>query len=271
MYWLKSLFYGFVCGLSEYLPISSSGHQMLFTGLFGSQIKNPISDLLIHLSLLAVIVFSNYSFIMRIRREIKSSSRRNGRERIANTTRYDRQLIKTASLPLVVVLFLLPATYQFMDNLLLLAAGFLINGVILFLPSRFMKGNKDAKNMSAADAFLIGTVGGLSVFSGISCIGASVSIASLRGADYRESLNWGFMLCIPALAVRIILDVIAIPGGNFISYSFWHYLLIILGTVAGGYLSIFTVRALSAKSGLSGFAFYSWGATLLALILYMIV
>lgn len=271
MNWLKSIFYGLLCGLSEYLPISLLGHQSLFAGLFGAQIRNPVSDLLIHLSLLVVVVLTNYSFVMRIRRELKVSVQRSRRDRIAHSARYDSQLIKAASLPLIIMLFLRPLVFDVFDNSLFLAFGFLLNGIVLHLPSRLMKGNKNARSMSAADAFLIGAAGGLSVFPGISGIGASLSVAAMRGADCNDALNWGLILCIPALIVQCIIDVFSIPGANFVTYAFGHYLLIILGTVAGGYLSVLMIRALSSRNGISGFAFYSWGAALLSLILFMIV
>ena len=270
MHWIKSVVYGIVCGLSEFLPISLSGHQSLFSILFGSQIKNPVSDLLVHLSLLAVVIFANYALISRLRRDIRTSSRK-VHNYAARRSRYDMQLIKNATIPLVVFLLLRLFIDKFSGNLLILTLCFAVNGVILYLPSRFMRGNKDARNMSAADALLIGLLGGLSVFPGISRIGASASAASARGADHDEALNWCLLLSIPALITQIIMDLIAISSGIPEPYEFGHYLLIIVGTLTGGYLTISILRSIISKSGFSGFAFYSWGAAMLTLVLYMIV
>ncbi len=273
MHWLKSIVYGIVCGLSEFLPISSSGHQVLFTDIFGSQIQNPVSELLIHISLLVAVVIANYSAIMRLRREAKIGNKRRGTGHNYNSLRsqYDIRLIKNAALPLVVLLLLRPLTATLSNNALVLALCFVLNGVILFLPTRLLQSNKDAKNMSAADALLIGLSGGFSVFAGISRIGASVSVATIRGADHKEALNWCLLLSIPALIVQIVLDFFTISSGIMDPYAFGHYLLIIAGALTGGYLGIFMIRSILSKAGFFGFAFYSWGAAMLTLVLYMIV
>ncbi len=269
MHWLKSILYGIVCGLSEFLPISLSGHQDLFTNIFGAQTQNPIADLLVHLTLLACVIIANYSTIMKLRREARLRSRRQIRS--VPGSKYDLRLIKNATLPLVILLLLRPVFSGFSEKLPALALCFVLNGILLYVPMRVLQGNKEAKDMSVADGFLVGLLSGLSVFSGISRIGASVSIATVRGADHTKAVNWGILLSIPALLALIVSDLFAIAGGIAEPYAFGHYLLIMIGTFAGGYLGIYTIRTLISKAGFSGFAYYSWGAAMLSIILYMIV
>ena len=269
--WLKSLLYGLIYGLSEFLPISSSGHRALFSMLFDDQLCNPVSDLIIHICLLIVVIILDYAAIMRIRRNNKITAGGRGRLRADRRTQYDMRLIKTAAIPLICLLLLNPIASDLAENPVVLALFFVLNGVLVYIPSRLLHANKDAKNMSSADAFLIGAAGGLSVFPGFSRIGASVSAATARGADYKESFHWALLLSIPALVTQIVLDCFAIPGATISPVAFGYYFLVMIGALGGSYISITIMRMISANAGITGFAFYSWGAAMLSLILYMIV
>lgn len=272
MNWFGCFVYGIVSGLTEFLPISSKGHQSLFGQLFGNRICNPVSDLLCHIACLMALLISSRNVIMRIRRDNKSRSNVRRKRNYTSRTYFDMQVVRNAALPLCVALIVCALVVRIDLSSVLLAVFFVLNGLILFLPSRMMHANKDARSMSALDSMLMGALGILSFLPGVSRIGCTTSAAILRGADTKEAYHWSLLISIPVLLVLIILDIISISGVTAASQiGFFSYTLMTIGSFAGAMVSIYLMRSLTAKNGISVFAYYSWGCALLALILYMIV
>jgi hypothetical protein len=84
-----------------------------------------------------------------------------------------------------------------------------------------LQGNKDAKSMSSIDSILIGAVGGLSVFGGISRIGCTSSVAVARGADRQQAIKWSLLLSVFALASLCCLDLYQLFFYNSETISFY--------------------------------------------------
>ena len=128
--------------------------------------------------------------------------------------------------------------------------------------------------MSRWDALLIGLGSALAILPGISRVGAAVTVATSRGADRQRALDWALLLSIPAVAVLLLLDFIAAIGNGFGIAGITDllkYLIAAAGAGCGTYLGIMLMRFLSVKSGVSGFAYYSWGVALFSGILYLVV
>ena len=114
---LKCLLYGLVSGIAEFMPISSRGHQVLLSNLYGSDIADPVMDLCIDIALLAAAVFCCWSMIIRFYINNQSRAIVRRKRNFTNRTYYDMQLIKNASIPLVVALAICRIVYQPQENL----------------------------------------------------------------------------------------------------------------------------------------------------------
>lgn len=270
---LGSIIYGLVSGLAQFLPVSTQAHQLIVMQIFGVDQRDPIRDLLVHIALLAAVYIGCSAMFSRLRREhqIASNSRRG---RVYDRSRlYDLRLVKTTALPLVICLFFYLSTVSIERKTPYICLFLLLNGIILFVSDYMRQGNKDARYMSGLDSILLGVFGGLSVLSGISRVGAMVSYSIVRGSDKQKALNWALLLSVPALAVLAVIDVICIftVGTGLITFAtIVGYILSAATAFAGGYLSIAYVRYMITRTGLSGFAYYSWGAALFSFILYLI-
>ena len=266
---LQSIIYGFVSGLSEFMPTSSRGHQQILLQLFGCQ-KDPLMDLFVHMTLLASLYFGARNLVDAFMRERRIAIRRS-RNTVANHS-YIYPFIRTASIALVLVYVLLtytcPSEYSFLN----LALFCLINGILLFIPDRMIQGNKTLQHMSVLDSVLMGTAGALSVFPGFSRIGVANAYVVGRGADRQQAFNWVILLSFPAVALLILLDIIALFTGN-LSITFMKvlgYLFAVISSYIGGYLSVSLTRFLAVKIGFSAFSYYAWGMALFAFVLYLI-
>ncbi len=271
---LESIVLGLITGLTEFLPVSSRGHQAILKELFGISVAEPLRDLLIHIAILLAIIVSCGTYIERLRREqkmsVKSGKRRS--RHMDNRTAYDFRLIRTAGFPMLLGMLALFYTSSLENNLAVVALCFVINGLIVYIPEHLSHGNKSASQMSAFDSLLIGLFGALSVFPGISRVGAAQSCAVARGADQEKALNWIWVLSIPAIAFLILLDLISIFSvglGTVTAASVAGYFLAALVAFCSACLGIYLMHFFTIRSVQSAFGFYCWGAGLLSFILYL--
>lgn len=260
MNWLQSIIYGFISGLTEFIPVSSRAHQAIMLELFGQTSSNPILDILVHIAVLVAVYFSQHT---------ARSFARASRNAAASI---DRRFTGAAVIPMLAGILLLTYLTKANSSLLLVSVCALVNGLILFIPSRLLRGNKDARSMSALDGILAGLAAALSAFPGISRTGAAVSLACARGAQRQHALSWAITLSIPALCIWLLVDIFhlftAFQPVSFLDIV--YYLLAATSAYAGTYLGIRFIRAVTVRINFPVFAYYSWGAALFAFVLYLI-
>lgn len=272
--WLQSLLYGFIMGLAEILPVSAPAHRALMLKMFGIKDEGAIFSLLIHFAILLAVYFSCRIQISQIQRQLKIAQiphRRRRREPDMQKV-LDMRLMKTTIIPIVLGFLLYPKVSGWRSNLGIISGMLLINGLILYIPQFLRSGNKDSRTMSRLDSIVIGFFGALGVVPGISRIGAMNSAAHSRGADRNQALLWSLMLSIPVLACWIGFDVYQLVtlGMDGASLMLIIRSIIAAATAFGGAVcGITAMRAMAASTGYAGFAYYSWGAALFSLILYL--
>lgn len=269
---LKSIVYGLISGLAEFLPVSSSGHRAIFTQMFGEELRTPVLALFIHISILAALFFVCRTTILKMRRDVANHNGRRSKNRHISRTYYDYRLVKSASIPLIIGTLLSPLTANLNYKLIPISVFFLVNGIILFLPGRMLRANKNAGVMTGLDGLFIGAAGILAIFPGISRIGCILSVASILGANYKDAFNWSLLLSIPVLIVQVALDIFSLLVlGAGSAVGFFVVVFTFIGAFLGTCLGIYAMQLLSANANNDKFAYYSWGAALFAFILYMIV
>ena len=118
--------------------------------------------------------------------------------------------------------------------------------------------------LSPFDGILIGLSGALGVIPGMSCMGAMLSTASMRGVDKGYALSFALLLQLPVMAVIFVFEAIALRTGvEMISLMvLLKYALTMAAAYLGCTAAVSVMRALAAKACFSGFAYYCWGAAL---------
>lgn len=274
--WLHGLLYGFLCGFSQFLPVSAEAHRVLFFQLTGIKDEGSFVRLAVHLAALLALLTSCWPQLSRMRREKRLAAilpRRRKRQPDKKTL-LDIKLIRTAAVPLLLSLIGMPMAEQVIGiRYWLVAAVLVINGIVLYSP-QFMPGaNKDSRMLSAWDAVLIGLSGALSVIPGLSRVGMMISVGTMRGADRRYILEIALLLCIPLMIALCLMDFfsfgfsgMAVSGALLLSA-----VAAAAAAFAGSLLMIHFLRFLSVSAGFSGFAYYSWGLALFIFILYLTI
>ena len=272
---IESIFYGFVSGITEFFPISSRAHQTLLRYIFGATTRNSLQELLVHIGLLVALFVGCRDVLQRLFREQKTiaSSRRKRNRSLDVKSLYDLRLIKTATFPLLICLLLCVVVGKWKDNLLTVMCFLIVNGLILLFAEHIQHGNRDSRTMTGLDGIIMGILGALSSFPGISRTGIVSAYATARGADNQNAANWAFLLGIPAIVFAACYDIILIFSSGVGTLS----LLLIVGCIlsgigafVGGYIAISILVSILNHAGYSPFAYYSIGAALFSFVLYLI-
>ena len=273
MNWLQSIIYGLISGLTEFLPISSRGHQSLLLLLFGCDGHDPIRNLLVHGAMLFSVYSGCRSMIEQLRRENAAQLHMRGRQNSPKRL-IDLRLVKNAIVPMLIGILILTYIAGTNIDLLWVSLFFLINGIVLFIPDRMIHANRDARTMSLFDSVLMGVFHSLSVVPGFSGIGCTTTVAVSRGANLKKALEWALLLSIPAIILFMGIDTVSLfsfSGFGSFWNNFFGYILSAIGAYIGGYFGILFIKFLAIRNVFSGFSYYCWGASLISFILYLTV
>ena len=266
MQWLEQLIYGLASGLAACFPVSMEAHQDILATIFGMGQPRPLLHLLIDLACLLALVMSVSQEWSRLHRAGRGD--RDGR---SAQNRMTLTMLKTAMLPMLVMLVLTRWYGRGLTGFMMLSAFLVLNGVLLFIPQQLPTGNRDARTLSPLGAVLMGLAGGLAGFSGISSLAAVLCVALALGVSRTNALSYSYLLYIPGMLVCVLFDCLELSGGMeaLSSSVILGYVLTAAAAYAGSTAAIMAMRSLAVKAGFTNFAFYSWGAAMLALILYL--
>ena len=237
--------------------------------------RNFLQEFLVHIGLLLSILIGCRESISRLRREQKmaSGSRYKRRNSLDPKSYYDLRLLKTATFPLIIGLFLTFVTVKMENNLLTVMSFLLVNSFVIFIAEHTQHGNRDSRTMTGLDGIVMGILGSLSVFPGISRTGMISAYTTVRGADAKNVTNWAILLGIPAIIFFICFDIFGLVtvGAGIVSFSVLAgYLLAGISAFIGGYISMSVFLTILNHTGFSRFAYYSVGAALFTFLLYLI-
>ncbi len=250
---LDAILWGAVQGLTEFLPISSSGHLVLVPALLGREVPDLTTVAMLHLGTL-VAVLAYY---------------RSDLARMARFDRPARKMITIIAIGTVPAVVLGLAFESKLDELTerptAVAVMLIVTGVILLATMLLRPGHKRAEELSPKDAGFIGLAQSFALIPGVSRSGMTISAGLARGLEPVESARFAFLLGIPVIAAAGLLSVIrAISDGSGITVS--TIVGMVVAAVVGYWAIAFLIRVL-AKVGLAPFGVYCVAAGALGVII----
>lgn len=273
MSYLMSAVLGFVQGVAEFLPISSSGHLTLLQHFFGMPEPDQLFNILLHFAtLLAVCVYylqDVVEMIVEFFRGIASLFSRQPSHGNPPEARRLVLLVIVGTLPLFVVMLIKDQVEALGSSPVFVSCALLVTGCVLFLSDRMAGGKKTARNATMKDVLLVGVAQGCATIPGLSRSGCTISAGMAVGFDRKFAVRYSFLMSLPAVLGATILEVKDVFGaeGGLPAGMLPKYLLgmVIAGVV--GYFSIRLVNLLASKGKFGAFAYYCWAAGLIFLIL----
>ena len=200
---VQSLILGIVQGITEWLPISSSGHLALTQLLLNIHVP-VFFDLILHIGTLAGLIGFYRTDLLMIFKSVFYS--RSMSLQAVKEYRKLLMLIIIGTIPTAIIAFALKSFFEFsFYDFFLLSIGFLISGIFIYITKYFKKGSRD---ISKIDAVLIGVAQGFSVFSSISRSGITISLGMIRQIDHTQLVRFSFLLSIPAIVGGSVFDFV---------------------------------------------------------------
>lgn len=269
---LHSILLGIIQGVTEFLPISSSGHLAIAEHLFGMEGASDIPeffDVLLHLGTLAAVFVAYWAEI----REIVLEFFRGIGDLAHHTTpkhvppaRRMILLIIIGTLPLFLVLPVKDKIEALSNSMTFVGAALLVTGCILWYSDSVRKGKKAEKTAKLSDALLVGIAQAVATCPGISRSGMTISAGCLRGFDRAFAVRYSFLMSIPAILGANILALKDALEAGIVREDIPVYLVGVIVAGLVGYACIRLLRYIANKGRFGVFAYYCWAVGLLVLI-----
>jgi len=256
----KAILLGILQGLTEFLPISSSGHLVIAQRLLGLRGPELAFDLLLHLgTVLAILVFLR----VEISGMLGALFRRSSLVELPAWGARDILLVLVSSVPTAAIGFALRDTVETGFTLRGVGWAYLALTFLLLMSNLRFRHKFDPERISVWDAVAIGVAQGVAVLPGLSRSGATISVALMLGIGASRSAKFSFLISLPAILGASLLTlyrgVSALPPVLPSAAGFFFALVT-------GYLSLLLVERLVTRGMLLRFAPYtlllaaaSWG------------
>ncbi len=259
---IEAIILGLVQGLTEFLPVSSSGHIELVKVIFGQQVNEGL------FFTLALHAATALSTVVVLRKEILGLFTGMVKKGEQSSWNYII-LILISMIPAAFVGFFLEEKIEtlFNGNLLLVGSCMLITGVILFFSDRF---KKEHGEITPKKAFWVGIIQAIAILPGISRSGSTIAGGVLLGLDRSRIAAFSFIMVLP-LIVGASLKKVMDFGTEGIAAELPDFGALIVAFIAAFVAGLFACKwmiALVKKSKLSWFAYYCWLVGTIAIVAY---
>lgn len=191
---LKAAVFGILQGLTEFLPVSSSGHLALFDKLFAFTPEGGF-----RFSAVSVHAATLLSVVIVFRRDILS---------LFGANRRLIPLLVAGTFPAGVFGLLSGDFFEHASsNMVLVGLGFMTSALFLLVGRRHGSGVKHIGNLSLLDSIAVGFAQALAILPGVSRSGSTISLAQYRGVENASAARFSFLLMIPAVGGAMLLDL----------------------------------------------------------------
>lgn len=244
---LDAIIQGIIQGLTEFLPVSSSGHLALYQQLFGSTGENGLFfSAILHLGTLVAVFIAFRDTIWALIKELGSMLKDifTGKFKWSTMNGERRMIIMLLiSLLVLVPLYPLKDLVEEVSNKHLIVIGFcfLYTAAILFLSDRCGKGTREPKDITVKNALTVGIFQGIALMPGISRSGSTIASGLFAGFTRETAVKYSFILGIPTILGGCLLEVkdAAAEGIEF------DLLPMLIGFVVSAVVGICAIRMVS--------------------------
>jgi undecaprenyl-diphosphatase len=266
---LSALILGLLQGLTEFLPVSSSGHLVLAQELLAFEGPKLVFDLLLHLGTLASVLVVFRRDIVAILRDLLQASNLSREGKLSGSGAHLGLLVVVGTVPTALIGLLFQDQVEALFSSATTAAlALLVTGAVVFSTRFTRDASLGLANMTIWHALAIGVAQGMAIVPGISRSGITIACALALGLERELSARFSFLLAIPAIVGGVVLKLPAfsqIPREALVAYG--------LGTLAAfvsGLLCLILLLEVVRRKDLSPFAWYCWALGLVALSVILV-
>ncbi len=263
MQFLQAIVLGVVQGLTEFIPVSSSGHLLLFEKLMGWNCEEMTFDIAVHWGTLVAVL----SFFWHDWTSIATSFARRIFRRIPYEQQPDGSRMGRLALPIIVAT--VPAAvigYKFDSQiegmrdrpwmLAVVATALIVVAVVMLLAERVGQKKRAMGQMTYADYIVIGFAQALALIPGVSRSGATISAGLFRGLDRGSAARFSFLLSTPVIFGAGLVQLKSVLESGLPEGQLSVLIVGFLAAAVSGYLAIKFLMSYLQRAGLKVFAVY---------------
>lgn len=287
---LKAIFLGFIQGVTEFLPVSSSGHLAIMKNILHMDLETGLLfDVLLHLGTLAAIFIAFWQDIKELIIEgfgiiadffvnigiffLNLAGKKLAYRKIISTP-YRRfvMLVIVSTIPTGIIgIVFADAITLVGETLLVPGLCLILTSILLAIADRVKTGSKRAEDTGFAEAGLIGLAQGIATLPGLSRSGTTITACLLSGFDREFAVKYSFIMSIPAVLGAAVFEIKDIGFGALSSSELINYLIgtVIAGVV--GYICIKTMLKIVKGKSFRIFTYYCLTIGIIAVIGYFVL
>jgi undecaprenyl-diphosphatase len=226
---IKNILQGIVQGLTEFLPVSSSGHLLFIQNLINLKENNLIMDVLLHIpSFLVIIIF----FFNDIKNIILGLFNSNSRKKSLKII----LLIIIGNIPAGIFGIIVKKFYSgVFENINVLIFTWSLTAIFLILSDKFKNNFRKLEDINLKDAIIIGISQAIAVLPGISRSGFTITTAIFLGIEREDSAKFSFLLGLPAMLGAFLIEILTLKSYIIINKQ------IFIGLIASFLASLFGI------------------------------
>lgn len=270
---LQSVLMGLIQGLTEFLPVSSSGHLALFKILFNVNTDTGLLfDVMLHVGTLLAVCIVYYKDIIHLVKEfigmvvdciynltVLIGKRGQGvyRHVIHNGYRKFVMLVIVSTIPTGILGFVASDLVTAASEILFVPGiCLIITALLLFICDHVPEGRKKPKQVSYANAFIVGICQGIATLPGISRSGTTITACTLSGFDRKFAVKYSFIMSIPAILGAMVLQLKDIGSAAIDKSQIGIYAIGMLIAAVVGYICIKAMLMIVKKRKFTYFSIY---------------
>jgi undecaprenyl-diphosphatase len=247
-----------VQGVTEFLPISSSGHLVFCQKIIGLKHPPVFFDILVHVGTLTAVFIFFKEKIIKIAKEILSGQLK------------FLFILIIASIPAAIAGIIIESKIeQIFNSLLLLGISFLLNSAILYSLKGFRTKKEAISNLNPQKSLLIGLFQALAILPGVSRSGSTITAGLKTGLEGNQAFEFSFLLAIPAILGALVFKIKDLLVSN--STNGLSSLLGFCVAAITGYISLKILASFVKKGKLHLFAPYTFFLGILSIFLSFLI
>ncbi len=233
---IKYIFIGFIQGITEFLPVSSSGHVVLFGSLF--ELDNLLLiSIVAHIGTLFAVLFCYRKKIFELIKQPLNKTNLN---------------LIIATIPTVIIVLLFNSFLEDNFSTKTLVWGFLISAILLIIADLKKEGNKP---INKRNALYMGLSQGFALLPGISRSGSTLVCGLLVGVEKQQALDFSFLMSIPVILASAVYESFKLFSSQ-ITVNWLGIIIVMLSSFIFGILSIKIMLKVVKKNKLYFFSIY---------------
>ena len=214
MNWFEALIAGIIQGLTEFLPISSSGHLVIYselTGGAGESESNLAFTVFLHFATLLAVIIVYRKDVWALIKELCGAIADlfKGKPEMSSPGRRYLLMVIVGTIPALIVGGGLKVLHldSMLENIFIVAVMLIVTAVFMFLIDRIKDGGLTVKNAPMKTAWLVGILQAIAILPGLSRSGSTIFGGVLGGLKKEFAVRFAFILSIPAILGASVVEL----------------------------------------------------------------